>query len=144
MSRNGMILGLLLVLTVIGMALAPLPTLAPAQALPNEIVDPAPFAWTFKTSPEPHYVDVAEAVNACEADLAASGRFGVTSLRYWVSEHAGKVFRLVEAEESGLARPLRSKAHPYAAYEIYPVAERVQHQAGASGLDLEDTSTEGG
>ena len=87
-------------------------------------------------------LSMAEAVDACEADLAASGRFGVTSLRYWVSEHAGKVFRLVEAEESGLVRP--SKAHPYAAYEIYPVAERVQHRVGAGGLDLEGTSTERG
>ena len=50
----------LLVTSIVVVALAPSPTYAQACASTNEIVDPAPFTWTYVATPEPHYVGVME------------------------------------------------------------------------------------
>ena len=64
--------------------------------------------------------DVAEAHNA---DLETQGKYGVSYLRYWVDESAGKIFCLVEAEDAESANTVHREAHGLVADEIYPVSE---------------------
>ena len=60
---------------------------------------------------------------AHEADLATQGSFGVSYLRYWVDEPAGKIFCLVEAPDAEAANAVHREAHGLVADEIYAVAE---------------------
>ncbi len=74
-----------------------------------------------------HHFDggVAEAdvAGAHRADLATQGRYGVSYLRYWVDQEAGKVFCLVEAPDAQTANTVHREAHGLVADEIYPVTE---------------------
>jgi hypothetical protein len=65
-------------------------------------------------------VDVAE---AHRKDLETQGRYGVSYLRYWVDESAGKIFCLVEADHAEDANTVHREAHGLVADEIYPVSE---------------------
>ena len=64
--------------------------------------------------------DVAE---AHQADLDTQDKFGVSYLRYWVDESAGKIFCLVEADDAEAANTVHREAHGLVADEIYPVSE---------------------
>jgi hypothetical protein len=64
--------------------------------------------------------DVAE---AHQADLETQGEYGVSYLRYWVDESAGKIFCLVDADDAEAANTVHREAHGLVADEIYPVSE---------------------
>ena len=68
-------------------------------------------------------VSAADVAEAHRADLETQGKYGVTYLRYWVDETAGKIFCLVEAEDAETANTVHRGAHCLVADEIYPVAE---------------------
>jgi uncharacterized protein DUF4242 len=68
-------------------------------------------------------VSEADVAGAHSADLATQGEFGVSYLRYWVDEAAGKIFCLVEAPDAEAANAVHQKAHGLVADEIYPVSE---------------------
>ena len=60
---------------------------------------------------------------AHQADLATQEAHGVSYLRYWVDESAGKIFCLVEAPDAEAAHAVHRQAHGLVADEIYAVAE---------------------
>ena len=68
-------------------------------------------------------VSATEVAAAHEADLAAQGHHGVTYLRYWVDEAAGRIFCLVEAPDADAAHAVHREAHGLVADEIYAVTE---------------------
>ncbi|HEX6221025.1 MAG TPA: DUF4242 domain-containing protein [Acidimicrobiia bacterium] len=68
-------------------------------------------------------VSAADVAGAHEMDLATQDKFGVSYLRYWVDEDAGKIFCLVEADSAEDANTVHRKAHGLVADEIYPVSE---------------------
>ncbi len=74
-----------------------------------------------------HNIDggvTADAVaGAHRADLETQAAHGVSYLRYWVDESAGKIFCLVEAPDAEAANTVHREAHGLVADEIYPVAQ---------------------
>lgn len=56
-------------------------------------------------------------------DLETQSKYGVSYLRYWVDERAGKIFCLVEADNAEDASTVHREAHGLVADEIYPVSE---------------------
>ena len=68
-------------------------------------------------------VTVNDVAAAHEADLATQGTHGVSYLRYWVDESAGKIFCLVEAPDAEAANTVHREAHGLVADEIYAVSE---------------------
>jgi hypothetical protein len=56
-------------------------------------------------------------------DLQTQSAHGVSYLRYWVDESAGKIFCLVEAPSAEHANAVHREAHGLVADEIYAVAE---------------------
>ena len=79
------------------------------------------FLDVHQTLPEgATFTDVA---GAHEADLATQERYGVSYLRYWVDEGAGKVFCLVDAPTAEAAAEVHREAHGLVADEIYLVQE---------------------
>ena len=68
-------------------------------------------------------VTVDDVVGAHKADLETQGSYGVSYLRYWVSEDEGKIFCLVEAANAEDANIVHREAHGLVADEIYPVSE---------------------
>ena len=64
--------------------------------------------------------DVAE---AHRKDLETQGKYGVSYLRYWVDEQAGKIFCLVEADSAEDANTVHKEAHGLCADHIYLVSE---------------------
>jgi len=68
-------------------------------------------------------VTVEDVIGAHKADLATQGKYGVSYLRYWVSEDEGKIFCLVEADDTESANAVHKEAHGLVADEIYPVSE---------------------
>lgn len=68
-------------------------------------------------------VSAADVARAHQADLDTQGSYGVSYLRYWVDESAGKIFCLVEAEDAESASRVHKEAHGLVADEIYPVSE---------------------
>jgi len=68
-------------------------------------------------------VAVADVANAHQADLETQGRYGVSYLRYWVDESAGKIFCLVDAGSAEDAAIVHREAHGLVAEEIYQVSE---------------------
>jgi peptidyl-tRNA hydrolase len=68
-------------------------------------------------------VAASEVADAHLKDLETQGRYGVTYLRYWVDEGAGKIFCLVEADSAEDASTVHREAHGLVADEIYPVSE---------------------
>lgn len=65
----------------------------------------------------------AEVAAAHAQDLATQSKYGVSYLRYWVDEAAGKVFCLVEAPDAEAAHSVHREAHGLVAQEIYQVQE---------------------
>ncbi len=68
-------------------------------------------------------VSVADVAEAHKADLDTQGKYGVSYLRYWVNEEAGRIFCLVEADDAEAANTVHREAHGLVADEIYPVSE---------------------
>ena len=68
-------------------------------------------------------VSAADVADAHEKDLDTQGKYGVSYLRYWVDEEAGKIFCLVEAESADDAATVHREAHGLVADEIYSVGE---------------------
>jgi hypothetical protein len=68
-------------------------------------------------------VSAADVAGAHQADLDTQQKYGVTYLRYWVDEEAGKIFCLVEADNAEDANTVHREAHGLVADEIYPVSE---------------------
>ena len=65
-------------------------------------------------------IDVAA---AHAADVATQEAHGVSDLRYWEDEAAGKIYCLVDAPAAEAANPGHREAHGLVADEIYAVAE---------------------
>jgi hypothetical protein len=74
-----------------------------------------------------HTLDAGVAADAVAAahqrDLAKQDAHGVSYLRYWVDEGAGKIFCLVEAPDADAANTVHREAHGLVAKEIYKVQE---------------------
>ncbi len=68
-------------------------------------------------------VAVADVAAAHQADLETQEKYGVSYLRYWVDEAAGKIFCLVEAPDAEAANTVHREAHGLVADEIYAVTE---------------------
>jgi hypothetical protein len=68
-------------------------------------------------------VSATDVAAAHGADLTAQGPHGVSYLRYWVDEAAGKIFCLVEAPDAEAAHTVHREAHGLVADEIYVVTE---------------------
>jgi hypothetical protein len=68
-------------------------------------------------------VSPADVAGAHMKDLETQGKYGVSYLRYWVDEDAGKIFCLVEADSADDANTVHREAHGLVADEIYPVSE---------------------
>jgi Nickel responsive protein SCO4226-like len=68
-------------------------------------------------------VSVDDVAKAHMADLETQGQYGVSYLRYWVDEKAGKIFCLVDADDAEAANTVHREAHGLVADEIYPVSE---------------------
>lgn len=68
-------------------------------------------------------VSAADVASAHQADLAIQADHGVTYMRYWVDEEAGKIFCLVEAPDAEAAHRVHRDAHGLVADEIYLVSE---------------------
>ncbi len=68
-------------------------------------------------------VSAEDVAGAHMADLETQGKYGVSYLRYWVDESAGKIFCLVEADNAEDATTVHREAHGLVADEIYPVSE---------------------
>ena len=68
-------------------------------------------------------VAAADVAAAHQADLETQSKYGVSYLRYWVDEAAGKIFCLVEAPDAEAANIVHREAHGLVADEIYVVTE---------------------
>jgi uncharacterized protein DUF4242 len=68
-------------------------------------------------------VSAADVAGAHLKDLETQDKYGVSYLRYWVNEEAGKIFCLVEADTAEDANVVHKEAHGLVADEIYPVSE---------------------
>ncbi|MPZ74419.1 MAG: DUF4242 domain-containing protein [Nitriliruptorales bacterium] len=68
-------------------------------------------------------VSAADVAEAHQKDLDTQVRYGVSYLRYWVDEAAGKIFCLVEADDVKSANTVHREAHGLVADEIFPVSE---------------------
>lgn len=68
-------------------------------------------------------VSASDVAGAHQADLDTQAKYGVSYLRYWVDESAGKIFCLVEADSAEDANTVHREAHGLVADEIYPVSE---------------------
>jgi hypothetical protein len=56
-------------------------------------------------------------------DLQTESKHGVKYLRYWLDEHEGKLFCLVEAPNAEAAHTVHSEADGLVADEIFEVTE---------------------
>lgn len=68
-------------------------------------------------------VSATDVAGAHQADLATQEKYGVSYLRYWVDEEAGRVFCLVEADSADDANAVHREAHGLVADEIFAVTE---------------------
>lgn len=68
-------------------------------------------------------VTEADVAGAHAADLATQDAHGVSYLKYWVDEEAGKIFCLVDAPDAEAANTVHREAHGLVADEIYRVSE---------------------
>jgi hypothetical protein len=68
-------------------------------------------------------VAMADVAAAHRADLEKQDEYGVSYLRYWVDEAAGKIFCLVDAPDAEAAHAVHREAHGLVADEIYAVTE---------------------
>ena len=68
-------------------------------------------------------VSAQDVAKAHQADLETQQKYGVSYLRYWVDEKAGKIFCLVEGDNAEDANTVHREAHGLVADESYPVGE---------------------
>ena len=68
-------------------------------------------------------VKAGDVAQAHAADLKTQDRYGVSYLRYWVDESAGRIFCLVDAPDAEAANRVHREAHGLVADSIYPVIE---------------------
>ena len=68
-------------------------------------------------------VTVEDVAKAHVADLQTQGKHDVRYLRYWVDEHAGKIFCLVEAPSADAASTVHREAHGLVADQVFEVQE---------------------
>ena len=68
-------------------------------------------------------VKAEDVAQAHRADLDMQGKYGVSYLRYWVDEDAGKIFCLVDAPDAESANQVHREAHGLVAESIHPVIE---------------------
>ena len=68
-------------------------------------------------------VSAGDVAQAHMKDLETQAKYGVSYLKYWVDEDAGKIFCLVEAESADDASTVHREAHGLVADEIYTVRE---------------------
>ena len=68
-------------------------------------------------------VSAKDVAAAHRADLATQGAHGVSYLRYWVDEEAGRTSCLVEAPDAESANTVHRDAHGLVADWIYRVSE---------------------
>ncbi len=68
-------------------------------------------------------VSAADVAGAHMKDLETQEKYGVSYLRYWVDEAAGKIFCLVEADNAEDANTVHREAHGLVADDIYAVTE---------------------
>jgi len=68
-------------------------------------------------------VKAGDVAQAHQADLQTQDRYGVSYLRYWVDESAGKIFCLVEAPDADAANRVHREAHGLVAQSINQVIE---------------------
>jgi len=68
-------------------------------------------------------VSAADVAQAHQADLETQSKYGVSYLRYWVDEDAGRIFCLVDADSAEDANTVHREAHGLVAAEIHPVSE---------------------
>ncbi|MBA3361465.1 MAG: DUF4242 domain-containing protein [Acidimicrobiia bacterium] len=68
-------------------------------------------------------VSAADVAGAHQKDLETQAKYGVSYLKYWVDEGAGKIFCLVDANSAEDANTVHRQAHGLVADEIYPVGE---------------------
>jgi len=68
-------------------------------------------------------VKAADVAQAHQADLQTQTKYGVSYLRYWVDEAAGKIFCLVDAPDAEAANRVHREAHGLVAQSIHPVIE---------------------
>ena len=68
-------------------------------------------------------VSAGDVAAAHRADVATQDAYGVSYLRYWVDEAAGKIFCLVEAPDAEAASTVHREAHGLVADAIHQVQE---------------------
>ncbi len=68
-------------------------------------------------------VSAEDVAGAHQKDLETQQKYGVSYLRYWVDESAGKIFCLVEADSPEDANTVHREAHGLVADDIYSVSE---------------------
>lgn len=68
-------------------------------------------------------VSVDDVAEAHRKDLATQGQYGVSYLRYWVDEGAGKIFCLAEGPDAATVSRVHEEAHGLVAGEVYSVSE---------------------
>lgn len=71
----------------------------------------------------PGGVTASDVAEAHRKDLETQDQYGVSYLRYWVNEDAGKIFCLVEADDAEAANSVHREAHGLVADEIFSVSE---------------------
>ncbi|MCH7668768.1 MAG: DUF4242 domain-containing protein [Acidobacteria bacterium] len=68
-------------------------------------------------------VSADDVADAHKKDLDTQEKYGVSYLRYWVSQDEGKIFCLVEADTAEDAATVHREAHGLVADEIFAVSE---------------------
>jgi hypothetical protein len=71
----------------------------------------------------PEGATATDVAQAHAADVRTQDQYGVSYLKYWVDEQAGKVFCLVEAPDADTAVRVHREAHGLVADHIYQVEE---------------------
>ena len=73
-----------------------------------------------------HHVDGVKADDVAKAhaeDLKIQAQHGVDYKQYWVDEHAGTIYCLVDAPDAEAANTVHREAHGLVADEIHEVVE---------------------
>ena len=71
-------------------------------------------------------VSVADVASAHKADLGTQAKYGVSYLRYWVDEEAGKTFCLVEADDAEAANTVHRKHTDWSRTRSIPSASTAE------------------
>lgn len=71
----------------------------------------------------PEGVTFEDVAGAHAADVAIQDQYGVTYLRYWVDEAAGKAFCLADAPDAAAAERVHRESHGLVAARIHEVRE---------------------